>query len=809
MRELYDRFRNEIDGEDLVARTRKLCLIEQGQTFRHYRMAAEHVLAELKKYDIPNAELLTFPADGTTCFEDKKMPLAWDATVGKLTLCDAEQTVAADFTKHPFHLVKGSVSTAPGGETVRIITEQQLLAGEEPHGAMVMLESGTRIRKRELKAILDLGCRGFISDYLAVRYENTDDIQWVTACTESNSWHVTCEDRDFIGFSVSLRMGDQIRSRASHGVLKAKIECDGRRYAGELPAVTALIPGKRKEEVWILAHLYEPLLNDDSNGVTAGIEIARQIMKTGKPEYSLRLVFAMELYGYAAFHASFKGKAIGGANLDSMPALKGLTCNITPPITTVPFHGIDLLKEAVEGFDGAPSAKLTAPQGFDDMFLSDSYSNIPTVWFMWGGEGIRHWHSTAQTADDFLDPDVFADYTALVASWMYKTLNYTGPEAVLPPLELKKTDSFWRNLASLHVYRRVFPGQPHDLVLVPPEKRRPLPDGMIYGPFEAVYSRLDGKKDLEQVIMEAEAECRTEITDKDIKKYISALNFLSEYGYTEAVKRFELTGSMLSQALRDLGVGQGDVLLVHASVSACGYLKGGAGTLIDSVMDVCGPEGTALFTTFTRPYIYLGGLNRGWNYRPFDPDDISQIWTGETGKVLLSDYPDAVRSRHITHSWAGLGKHAAYCVGSHGPADAPGSENSPMGKALELGGKILYIGSGIAPTTFLHYLETEVDSEFLETALCKVRNKNGKDRVVSVEKHLPGHRDFYRPEAENCKFFRKAVENGLHIKEAVFGLGKLHLIDIRELHEIGLALLKEDKRLLLCDDPDCMFCRRF
>ncbi|MBR1953311.1 MAG: AAC(3) family N-acetyltransferase [Lentisphaeria bacterium] len=809
MKELYRYFRSRIDGDDLVKRTKELCRIEQGQTFRHYRMAAEHILSELKKYNIPNAEIVSVPADGVTSYEDKRMPIAWDATIGKLTLCDKDETVAADYNVHPFHLIKGSVATAPGGEVMRIITEQQFLAGEDPKGALVMLESNTWPRKPVVKPILDLGGRGIISDFLTVRYDDVDAIQWVNACSDSGDWHVTAEDRDFIGFSVSLRYGDKIRQMANKGVLKAKVECDGRRYVGELPAVTALIPGKRQEEVWILAHAYEPLLNDDSNGITAGIEIARRILERGEtPEYSLRLVFAMELYGFAAFHANFKGKVIGGANIDSLPVMPGDFCRLTPPVTTIPFHGIDVLKEIAAGFEGSPETELMPPQGFDDMFLSDSTTGVPTMWFMWGGE--KHYcHSTIHLREDFMDQDVFAKYVSLVALWAYKTVFFTGEAAPLPELKLVKQDTPWRAHAAKQVFKRTLVGLPHSQVRVPADKRRSLPDGVIYGPFESVLSRLDGKKDLEQVIMEAEAERKTTITDGNIKKYLSALNYLADYGYIEAVKRTALTSDMLAAALKELGIKENDVLLVHASVSKCGYFENGAEGIINGICNAVGEGGTALFTSFTRPYIYLGGLNRGWNYRPHDPKDLSQIWTGEISKVLLEKFPGAVRSKHATHSWAGIGAKAEYCVSAHGETEPPASASSPMGKAMELGGKILFIGSGIAPTTFLHYLETEANSKFLERAVCKIRRADGSDEIVTIDQHLPGHRDFYRADAENCKFYQRAVARGLRIAEVPFGMAKLHLIDINELHDIGMELFREDPDVLLCDDPDCMFCSKY
>ena len=81
--------------------------------------------------------------------------------------------------------------------------------------------------------------------------------------------------------------------------------------------------------------------------------------------------------------------------------------------------------------------------------------------------------------------------------------------------------------------------------------------------------------------------------------------------------------------------------------------------------------------------------------------------------------------------------------------------------------------------------------------------------AVTIDQHLPGHRDFYRADAQNCKFYQRAVARGLHIAEVPFGMAKLHMIDINELHEIGMALFREDPDVLLCDDPECLFCSKY
>ena len=141
--------------------------------------------------------------------------------------------------------------------------------------------------------------------------------------------------------------------------------------------------------------------------------------------------------------------------------------------------------------------------------------------------------------------------------------------------------------------------------------------------------------------------------------------------------------------------------------------------------------------------------------------------------------------------------------------DPPASENSPLAKALELNGKVVYIGTGLEPSTFLHYLETVCRAAFLQPAVCRMKNPDGSLQTVFIRQHLPGHRDFYREDAENCKFFRRAVKAGLHIAEVPFGMNRIQVIELRSFYEIGMQLMKEDPRVLLCDDPGCMFCREY
>ena len=894
MKQLYRDFLQAVDSDRLMKHTEELYRLELGQTFKDYHNAARYVHELMVKEGIPNAELITYPADGKTTYNDVCMPLAWDAEVGRLTLLNAPETfisglngakqagkvVVADYQVHPYHLIKGSVATPSGGQIVRIITEQQFLAGEDPRGALVMLEPFSLPRGNVLVAILDQGGLGLITDRVGGRYDHPDSFAWVNAGTEGAAWHVMADDRPFISFSVSPKTGDLIRNSANRLQLKALVECNGRRYVGKLPAITALIPGRRKEEAWIYAHMYEPMSDDDANGVVAGIETARQIMRRGTPEFSVRLVFAMELYGYMAYIASrgscLRDEVIGGCNYDALGAAKGVALMCYSAARGTPFYGNYLLEQLVGELKDEPGmfpCQLKGSAYFDDISFSDPTIGIPAVWPL-GRVGDCH-HCSVETMD-FIDRETFLRGTAFNAAYIYALANpsekyldaaagialghltqthklvkeapfgsdaerlsyaheieqrHLGDfkrfvdaqkvDAALKVLEAEyaqlarglskdlKSSAPWRDYAARIVMKRAATGFPHNLVKVPRAKRAPdlLPDGVIYGHMANILANMDGKKDLATLVREAEYERNSPLPENRIKKHVSAVNFLADYGYLEIVSRPELTEGDIIASLRSLGVKAGDLLLVHSSTSNCGYVKGGARTVINAIKEVLGKKGTALFPAFTTPYLLLGGLNRRWVYRPFDASDLSQISTGNVPRTLLEEFPGTLRSRHITHSWTGFGPLAAECLNAHGAFDPPGSANSPMGKALEHGGQVLHFGSSMATTTFLHFLEDHCDMPFLDTAVCRLKALDGSFKTVTIEKHFTGHRDFYCGfKAESCKFFSRAKAAGLRINSGRLGLGELRLMETKELFDIGKELLRADPRILLCDNPECVFC---
>src|ERR1051326_5918139 len=303
----------QIDMDWVMANTERLWQTERGQCFRHYHQAA--LLAEklLREAGVERVERIVVPADGKTTYLDRTMPMAWDATRGTLTVKQSraafDDPVVASYERQPFHLAKGSVSTPPEGITTRLISEQQIYPGGGGGGGMGLLDPDVFPSGATMRALADFGALGFVSDYLVGRYDTPDALSWMTTCTEGVHWHVQATDRPRIGFSISPRTGDKIRAALRKGQVIVHVMSDGRLYEGELDIVTGVVSGEDERELWLMAHLYEPLPDDNSAGVVGAIEIARLLQRRissgdlPRPRFTLRLIFSMEVYGYAAYAA--------------------------------------------------------------------------------------------------------------------------------------------------------------------------------------------------------------------------------------------------------------------------------------------------------------------------------------------------------------------------------------------------------------------------------------------------------------------------------------------------------------------------
>ena len=62
--------------------------------------------------------------------------------------------------------------------------------------------------------------------------------------------------------------------------------------------------------------------------------------------------------------------------------------------------------------------------------------------------------------------------------------------------------------------------------------------------------------------------------------------------------------SDIIQSLKELGLRQGDIVLVHSSLKSFGYVEGGADTVIDAFLEVVGETGTLVMPTLSIKNFY-------------------------------------------------------------------------------------------------------------------------------------------------------------------------------------------------------------
>ncbi len=178
------------------------------------------------------------------------------------------------------------------------------------------------------------------------------------------------------------------------------------------------------------------------------------------------------------------------------------------------------------------------------------------------------------------------------------------------------------------------------------------------------------------------------------------------------------TRASLGADLRALGIEDGDLVLVHSSLSALGWVAGGATSVLQALEDVLGPAGTLVMPTHSPD----GGDPAQWRnppvpdawipiireHRPaFDPTRTPTRAMGALPELFRS-WPGVRRSDHPIGSFAARGPLAEAVTSDHDLAEMLG-ERSPLGALYRHDARVLLLGVGHGANTSLHLGEFRAD----------------------------------------------------------------------------------------------------
>lgn len=433
MKSYIDIFKDEISAEFLKKHTVALMERELPQTTPAQHRAADYIYDLLKSNGV-ETQRHNFAADGKTVCYDAAMPMAWDvsyATLSVVSEWDGEKVIA-DYNKEPFSVVRYSVPTPPEGVRTRVVSWDKMMDGEDVTGAFVLVPYGQFVTAKVLVPVLDRGAIGFIGGTVSSREEKTDSTHWINGATETNSWCVNANERDFIGFSVTPRIHEKLTKACANGEVIVKAQTDAHRYVDTMPAVTALLPGENERELWVIAHTAEPLEDDNNAGVIGIIHSLISIKKavdTGKlpkPKYSIRLMLSPEAYGLCAFGKHFGevlyDRCIGAVNVDGIPtAFDQELIRLQFAPSPVPFYGNVVMEGMWRTYASISDESPYIDEWWgdhwdDDCFLSDITVGLPTIM----PETVFYsWHNSTQRYG-YIDYVKFARslsvYTAMIAA---------------------------------------------------------------------------------------------------------------------------------------------------------------------------------------------------------------------------------------------------------------------------------------------------------------------------------------------------------------------------------------------------------
>lgn len=237
----------------------------------------------------------------------------------------------------------------------------------------------------------------------------------------------------------------------------------------------------------------------------------------------------------------------------------------------------------------------------------------------------------------------------------------------------------------------------------------------------------------------------------------------------------------LLRDLRALGLKEGDVVLVHSSLSRLGRVEGGAETVIRALQALLTEKGTLLFPALS--YDFVPPENPVFDLRS-TPCCVGLI--PETFRKM----PGVIRSLHPTHSVCAWGRLSGEITADHALDDTPVGEHSPFRKLPRYGGKILMLGCKVHSLTFMHGVEEIACSPY---CLTKERFPftltDGEGKVVE--------RQMYRHDFWNHTVIQRYDRVPALLSEEECRVGKVlegtaHLLSAAAVEKKALEQLKKD-----------------
>lgn len=256
---------------------------------------------------------------------------------------------------------------------------------------------------------------------------------------------------------------------------------------------------------------------------------------------------------------------------------------------------------------------------------------------------------------------------------------------------------------------------------------------------------------------------------------------------------YSYDGKMISEedfqdALTDLGIVKGDIIMVHSDIKVFGRIATDAISVMESLVTVLerqvGDDGTIIMPTFTYSFCRREPFDRASS-----PSTVGSL------TEYFRQQPDVARTLHPLFSVAVRGKHADTILDIRKDSFGAGTIFDTLRR---LHGKIIFLGASFAEScTFLHHIEQmhRVPYRFMKPFSGTIidGNRTYEDTYTFFVRPLDGS-----VESDMARIEPALRRSGV-FREAKVGNGTIALVDSNVLFEVVTRLMDENPYVLLTD----------
>lgn len=244
----------------------------------------------------------------------------------------------------------------------------------------------------------------------------------------------------------------------------------------------------------------------------------------------------------------------------------------------------------------------------------------------------------------------------------------------------------------------------------------------------------------------------------------------------------------LVSGFRDLGLENGDIVMIHSSYKSFGGVEGGPQTVIDALIEAIGPDGTLIMPTFNFEFCDLyNETGEGYFDLEKTPSEMGIL------TEFLRKMHGAKRTIHPIYSFAIYGK----LVNEFASVDDHTSygKGTVFAKLHKYNGKIMMIGLTTGKCwTFAHYIEQSVGVDYrYHKKFSGILNVNGKEYKDTYSIYV---RDLERGVVTDVEPMGDIMEERGIIKMRKIGDSIVRIMNSAEAYDATIIEMKKNPNVL-------------